>query len=279
MPLPHEQAAINAAQGARKERLIEAALVLDRIRAEYPGLDNADQLPGPVRREALAAVAAFRGRGSFDPSVFAAVLMLVVGSAALLLSPLRVFRCEPGGQGLVTCRVSELVLGLWTLREEKVPGIAAAEAGSHLETSESRDSQGRTRTTTTRVTELVFKDAHGSTLWRTSGSHFLGAPLEGVSEEVSALLSEERAAPFVRAHEAWPPLLLGSLFVIIGLSTAGSSLGLALRNRGFIGPTLYTVAFYWGPLLLAALVCAAGWAIAFVGNDPPAMVIDALRLG
>jgi len=116
-------------------------------------------------------------------------------------------------------------------------------------------------------------------LWRTSGSHFLGAALESVSRDVDALLSGEQAAPFVRAHEAWPPLLLGTLFVTIGLSTAGSSLGLALRNRGFLGPSLYTVGFYWGPLLLAALLCAAGWAIAFVGSDPPAFVVSALRLG
>ena len=50
MPLPHEKAAIDAATGARKEKLIEAAQVLDRLRAEYPGDQDATTLPADVRR-------------------------------------------------------------------------------------------------------------------------------------------------------------------------------------------------------------------------------------
>jgi len=280
MPLAHEQAAIDTAQGARKEQLMEAALVLDRVRAEYPGVDNPHELPGPIRREALAAVAAFRGRGSSVlPTLVVSLLMLFAGSAALVLSPLRVFRCDPTGKGLAACVVSERALGLVTLREQKLEGIASAEAGSRVETSETRDSQGRVRSThSTTVEQLVLKDASGHTLWQTTGSHFLGASFEDMSRDVTGLLSAGPGAPFSRTHEAWPPLLFGTLFVTIGLSSSISSLGLALRNRGFISPALHSK-FYSVPLLLAALVCAVGWVFAFLGSDPPSWMVSALHLG
>ncbi len=279
MPLPHERAAIEAARGERKEKLIQAAAVLDRVRAEHPAASDPHSLPPEVRHEALKALEAFRGGGSrFGVPEVAALLMLLVGVGVLVLKPHRVFQCEAAEPGLASCRIADRVLGIATLREETVAGIASADTDSRTHTEQTRDDDGRTRTSTTRTDELVFLGAEQEPLWSAAESRLLGASMADLAVDVSELASGELEGPVARAHAPWPVLLAGTLFFMIGASATGSALGLWLRDRGVISPAIYRAAFYWGPFVVPFLLCVAGWAIAFLGNAPPAWLGAAMGL-
>lgn len=279
MPLPHERAAIEAARGDRKEKLIQAAAVLDRVRAEYPAISDPHGLPPEVRHEALGALAAFRARGArFGVPEIAALLMLAAGLGVLALRPHRVFQCEALEPGRASCRITERVFGILTLREETVAGIAAANTESRAHTEQTRGDDGRTRTSTTRTDELVFLDAEQEPLWSAAESRLVGASMADLAADVSELASGELEGPFARVHASWPVLLAGTLFFTFGASAASSSLGLFLRDRGVVSPAMNRVVFYWGPFFAALVLSGAGWAAALFGNAPPAWLVAAMGL-
>ncbi len=279
MPLPHEQAAIERASGRQRQRLADAAALLDRVRAEHPGLEDPRQLPAHLRSDVLSALAAFRPRRGFGVPQAALLLVLAAGLAGIWFKPLRVFRCAQSAPGRAECLVTERVLGLLPVRQQTVRGIATAEAGSHVTSSESREDKGRTRTVTTRVEELAFKDPEGGVLWSASESHLIGASLETLAVDVAALASEPDAPALVRVNAVWPVLLLGTLFVTIAASALASELGVWLRDRGLIPQALYMLAFYWGALLVPVALFGFAWLLAFLGGGPPAALVGALGLG
>jgi hypothetical protein len=273
MPLPHEQAAIDRARGRSRERLEEAAAVLDQVRATHPGVDDLQQLPPDVRREALRALRAFRPAGSnFGTPELALLLLLGVGLALTWFKPLRIFRCERQGAGLARCAVRERIFGLVPKAERSIDGIASASTRQRATTSQSLDSDGQTRTTTTRISELTFAGADGGALWSASESHLIGASFEQVGSEVEELASGASAGPVVRVHALWPVLLAGSLFVTMASSALGSKLGLELRDRGVLPEAGYKVVFYWGTLLMPALLYGFAWLAALLGANPPAVL-------
>ena len=277
MPLPHERAAIEAARGDRREKLIQAAAVLDRVRAEHPTTSDPHSLPPEIRREALEALEVFRSRRSrFGVPEIAALLMLAVGLALLAWRPHRIFQCEAAETGLASCRISERLLGLAPLTDQTVTGIASAGADSRTHSEQTRDTGGRIRTSTTRTDELVFLDAAREPLWLAAESRLLGASMADLAADVSELAAGELEGPVARAHASWPVLLAGTLFLVFGASASGSALGLLLRDRGVISPAAYRAAFYWGPLIVPVLVSAAGWAIALLGSAPPEWLIAAM---
>jgi hypothetical protein len=142
MPLPHEQAAIERAQGRHRERLAEAAAVLDQLRATYPGVDM-QQLPPDVRRDAFQALRAFHpSMRAFGIAELMLLLMLTVALALMWFKPVRVFRCESQGTGLARCVVTERLFGLVPLRQSTVLGIADASTSQSSSTNQSRDSDG-----------------------------------------------------------------------------------------------------------------------------------------
>src|SRR5262245_60278614 len=159
MPLPHEQAAIDRAKGRQRERLAEAAAVLDGVRAAHPGVNDLQQLPPEVRSAALQALRAFRPAGAvFGVPEVALLLMLTVGAALTWFKPVRAFRCAGQGGGVVGSADSARLCGLWPLSERALAGIARASTSHHTTTSESQEG-AQTRTVTTRVSELTLLDA------------------------------------------------------------------------------------------------------------------------
>jgi len=279
MPRPHEQAAIDRASGPHKQRLSDAATLLDRVRAEYPASDDPLRLPEHVRSDILAALRAFRGGRSFGVPQLVLMLLLAVGLAASWLKPLRAFRCSAQGQGRAQCVVAERLLGVFPLREQVLEGIAGTQSGAHTTTSESRDDQGRTRTLTTRVDELAFKDAAGRVLWSSEESHLIGAAQQQLATEVAALAAGERSDVIVRVQAVWVVLLLGTLFCLIGVSSLGTELGLLLRDRGLIPQSVHVAVFHWGAFVVPLLLFGLAWALAGLGADPPAALVSVLRLG
>jgi hypothetical protein len=276
MPLPHEQAAIDRAQGKKRERLSEAAAVLDRVRAQHPGVNDLQQLPPDVRNEALRALAEFRPGGSaFGTPELALLLLLVVGLGLTWFKPVRAFRCATQGGGLARCAISERLFGLIPVRTQDVPDIAKASTSHRTTTSESREG-GRTRTTTTHIYDLSFVDAQGRELWSASESHLLGASLDQVGANVEQVASGELSGEIARVQAVWPALLAGTLFVTIAASALGSKLGLELRNRGSIPQALYQFVFYWGTLLVPVALYGAAWVLALLGKDPPAFLLPLL---
>lgn len=195
--------------------------------------------------------------------------MFTVGAALLVFKPHRLFFCEAGGGKVASCRISERVLGLFPVRAEIVGAIATTETSTETTTHESRQSDGRRRTTTTRIGELSFIDAQGATQWSASDSHLVGATMDRVAGRVDELISGESLSPIVLIQAVWPALLAGTLFGVIGASGLGSALGLLLRDRGLIPEHAYRSVFYWGTLLIPTLLAAAAWVIALLGSDPP----------
>jgi hypothetical protein len=254
-------------------RLVEAAAVLDGVRAAHPGVNDLQQLPPEVRGAAQQALRAFRPAGSvFGVPELALLLMLAVGAALTWFKPVRAFRCAGQGGGLARCVVSERLFGLWPVRARSLAGIAKASTSHHTTTSESRDQDGPPKTVTTRVDELALLDGDGRELWSASESHVIGASLEQVGTELEQLAAGELAGEVVRVQAVWPALLAASLFVTIAVSALWSKLGLELRNRGFIPQLALQAVFYWGGLLVPALLYGAAWVLALLGKDPPAAV-------
>ena len=271
MPLPHERAAIDRAQGKKRARLEEAAAVLDRVRASHPGVDNLQQLPAEVRAEALRALREFHpGMAAFGLAEAAMLLMLAVALGLMWFKPVRVFRCEAQGAGLARCVVTERMFGLIPVRQTSVDGIASTSTSQRSSTSESRDDDGVTRTRTTRISELTFAGADGGELWSASESHLLGARLEQIATEVDELKSGEKAGRIVRVQGIWPVLLASSLFLTFTMSPLGSKLGLELRNRGVIPESAYKALFYWGTLFFPLLLSGIAWGLVLLGKNPPA---------
>ncbi len=260
MPLPHEQAAIDRAQGSKRERLVEAAAVLDGVRAAHPGVEDLQQLPPDVRKAALQALRAFRPAGAVVGIPELVVLLLLAAGLALTwFKPVRAFRCAAQGGGLARCTVSERALA----------GIAKASASHHTTTGETREG-GRTHRVTTLVSDLSLLDAEGRVLWSASESHLIGASLEQVGAEVEQLAAGELSGEVLRVQAVWPALLFASLFVTIATSGLWSKLGLELRNRGWIPQLVLQAVFYWGGLLVPVVLYGAAWVLALLGKDPPA---------
>jgi hypothetical protein len=153
-----------------------------------------------------------------------------------------------------------------------VSGIAKARAQERSTSSESRGSDGRTRTVTTHVYELSFKGADEQELWSASESHLIGARYDRLAAEVEELASGERAVELVRLHAIWPVLLAGSLFVTLAVSVLGTKLGMALRDRGLIPEAVFRPVFYWGPLLVPVALFGWAWLVSLLGKDPPRVV-------
>ena len=203
--------------------------------------------------------------------------LLVVALLFLWLEPTTVYRCAPRGEGSAQCLISERGLGLVPLAERTLVGITRASYGRHTEQSESRNSDGRTRTTRTTVEDLVFLDAQQRELWKASESHLLGASLEDLARRVEELVSGEDPKPFVRWYVPWPVLLLATPFVLIAASHLPTRVALCLRRRGLIPNPLYQV-LYWTPMLAIGALLPFAWVVAFLGASPPAWLVKGLGL-
>jgi hypothetical protein len=272
---PQEEALLQRVEGKRREELRLAFEVLARIRQEHPGIDDPQQLPPAARAQALAALSAMRrvvdgGGGSMVQTVVSCVLLLVAGGL-LWLKPATIYRCVPQGEGLVSCVVSERLLGFIPLKSRTIDGIAGATRGTHRQTSDSQDSKERKRTRT--VEDLALTAADGHELLRASENHLLGASLADLASRLQVILSGYTAEPVVLWNAAWPVLLIATPFALIAVSQLSALLGLWLSNHDIISPALYRVAFYWAPSIVMLLVFAAAWVFAYLGGQPPEWLV------
>jgi hypothetical protein len=277
MPLPHEQVAIDAASGRRRNRLIAAAAVLDRMRAEHPGVDDFRDLPPGMRNAVRPALRAFRPAAGFGLHELGIAAFLAVGLIAAWVKPVRVFRCAPQAAGLAQCLVSERVFGVFPVREQAVAGIAKAQTSSYDVTSESQE-DGRTTTSTTRLEELVLLDASENRLWSAAEQRMLGASAEQLGTDLTAVVSGQRTGPLLRIQVCWPVLLITCFFVLISFGPLVSQIGLALHDRGLIPYGMHRWIFGRGAFLLSVALCSVPWGMALLGSDPPALLVRLVGL-
>jgi hypothetical protein len=279
VPLPDEQAAIDAAAGPRRRRLIEAAAVLDRLRAENPGVEYVTGFPPEVRGALRQAVLAFRyARGvGFRELLLAA--FLAVGLGALWLKPVRLFLCAPQAAGLAQCVVADRMLAVFPRGDQAVAGIAKTEVKQSLTSSTTKDKLGRTSTYTADVEELILTDAGGRRLWSASEDNLIGASLTQVGADIDAIVSGQRKGPVLRIQAFWPVLLMGGAFVLMSFGPLVSQLFLALRDRGLVPQRPYTRFFAWGGFWLSLALCIWALAVVLLGSNPPALVARLAGLG
>ena len=276
MPLPQEQAAIDAAVGSRRDRLVKAAAILDRVRAEHPGLDNYNDLPDELRDPAIEALYAFRPATRFGFHGVALLLCLGLCVSAQWFKPVRVFRCAPQGSGLAQCVVADRIFGVVPRADRLVAGIAKTDVESSTEGGVTNEATGRT----TPVEKLSLLDAEGRELWSSASlDYWIGEPPAEVGADIQAITSGARHEPVVRIQAFWPALLASSLGVMLFFRALVSLIGMALRDRGLIGQAMYRRAFFWGGLLLSLALCALEWGVALLGSDPPALVVGLVGLG
>jgi hypothetical protein len=271
MPLPHQQAAIDAATGRRRERLIEAAALLDRIRAENPGVENVHDFPAEVRDAVVQAVRALKPRTRFGFRELVVIAFLAIALGAQWLKPVRMFRCAPQAPGLAQCLVADRMLGVVRRRDQVVSGIASSNAKS-AEISAARDRDGQMTATAKRVEEIALYAADGTNLWSASEESPIGASLEQVDADVKAIVAGERKHPALRIQAFWPVLLLSTVFLLFSLNPLIEWVGAVLRDWEVIPYGVYRIVFLWGGFLLTLALGAAAWALVLLGSDPPALV-------
>ena len=279
MPLPQQQAAIDAAVGSRRDRLVKAAAILDRVRAEHPGTDNFNDLPPELRDAAVEALYAFRPPTGFGGSGVALLLFLGLCVSAQWFKPVRMFRCAPQASGLAQCVVADRMFGMVPRADRVVAGIAKTDVESSVEGGETRESNGRTTTWSTPVEKLSLFDPDDRELWSASEDYWIGASPAEVGADIRALTSGARHEPVVRIQAYWPALFFSSLGVMLFFRALVSQIGMALRDRGLIRQATYRRAFFWGGLLLSLALCALEWGLALLGRDPPALVVRLVGLG
>jgi hypothetical protein len=272
MPMAHEQAAIDRARGRRRERLIKAAALLDRVRAENPGVENIPDFPAEVRPAVRDAARAFRYDSRFGFSEVVLVLLLGAAVGGAYVMPVRAFRCEPQGEGLARCTVSERVFGLFPRDRRTIGGIAKADSSSSTHTAETHEGNGRISTSRISEESLSLFDARDQVLWSATEQRLLGASFAQLEQDIDALRSGAATQPLVRIQVCWPILMVTSLFTIAFFNTLFRHIGLALRDHELIGASLYELVFPRLGLLLPLLVCSFAWLAAFLGNDPPAFI-------
>ena len=277
MPLPQQQAAIDAAVGSRRDRLVKAAAILDRVRAEHPGTDNFNDLPPELRDPAIGG--ALRVPASHPLRLRSGVaLLLCLGLcvSAQWFKPVRMFRCAPQASGLAQCVVADRIFGVVPRADRLVAGIAKTDVESSVEGGETHESNGRT----TPVEKLSLFDPDDRELWSSaSQDYWIGASPAEVGADIQAITSGARHEPVVRIQAFWPALFFSSLGVMLFFRALVSQIGMALRDRGLIRQATYRRAFFWGGLLLSLALCALEWGVALLGRDPPALVVRLVGLG
>jgi hypothetical protein len=271
IPLPHEQAAIDAADGRRREKLIEAAALLDRIRAENPGVEYVHDFPADVKDAVLQAVRALRPRTRFGFRELVVIAFLAISLGAQWLKPVRMFRCAPQAPGLAQCLVADRMLGVVRRRDQVVSGIASSNAKS-AEISLERDRQGQITSTATRAEEIALYAADGTNLWSASEESLIGASLEQVDADVKAIVAGERKRPALRIQAFWPVLLLSTFLLLFSLNPLIEWVGAVLRDWDVIPYGVYRIAFLWGGFLLTLALSTVGWILVLLGSDPPALM-------
>jgi hypothetical protein len=279
---PQEEALLQRVEGQRREELRLAFEILARIRQEHPGIDDPQQLPPAARAEALAALSAMRrvvdgGGGSIVHTVVSCVLLLVA-AGLLWLKPATIYRCAPQAEGQARCVVSQRLLGFVPLSSRAIEGIAGASRGTHRQSSEDRDSNGRTRTTSTTVEDLELTGADGRELLRVSESHLLGASLGDLASKLQVVFSGYSTEPVVCWNTVWPVLLLATPFALIAVSHLSTLLGLWLMNHELIPMGVYRIAFYWAPSVVMLVLFAGAWVFAYLGSNPPAWLVRVLGI-
>jgi len=275
MPMAHEQAAIDAARGRRRERLIKAAELLDRARAEYPKMEYVTDVPAALQPAVRDASRAFRYDSRFGFRELVLLVFLGVGLGAAYVKPVRVFRCDGQGEGLARCLVSERIFGLVPREQRVLEGIARTE--SHSGTVETYES-GRINRSTVKEETLALSDASGRALWSSSEQGLLGASFSQVANDIDALRSGAAKGPLLRIQVCWPILIVSSLLTWAFFNALFRHVGLALRDRELIPASVYEQLFARVGLLLPLLVCGFAWVVAGLGSDPPAFVGGLLGL-
>jgi len=214
-------------------------------------------------------------RHGVQPATLVSVLLAAMAIAWLVFAPSRVYVCRAAGSKSVSCTISKRLLGMVPFgRPQQVDGIAAARFGTHEEQSEilnpsDPDPRRRRVEVSTTVQTLALADGTGTLLWEGSEQHLVGSSLHQVAEGIQALLDGPARPPLVRWNAAWPPLLLGSLFLIIATSQLGTVFGWWLLRRGIV-PEALRGTLYWAPTLLMVAVMLVAVALALLGAHPPA---------
>jgi hypothetical protein len=113
-----------AAVGSRRDRLVKAAAILDRVLAEHPGTDNLLDLPDELRDAAVEAAHAFQPAAGFGFREVLLLLFLGIGLSTQWFWPVRLFRCAPQASGLAQCVVADRMFGVFPRADRVVAGIA-----------------------------------------------------------------------------------------------------------------------------------------------------------
>jgi len=279
VPLPREQDAIDAAVGSRRDRLVKAAAILDRVRTEHAGTDNIQDLPAELRDAVVEAVHAFRPAAGFGFREVALLLFLGIGVGAQWLKPVRMFRCAPQASGLAQCAVADRMFGVVPRADRVVAGIAKTKVEYSVKGGVTRESDGRTTTWTTDVEKLSLFGPDDRELWSASEDHVIGASPAELGADINAIASGARNEPVVRIQAFWPVLFFSSFCVVFVFGPIVSHIGKALRDRGLIPQAMYRLVFKWSGLLLSLALCGLAWGLALLGSDPPALVARLVGLG
>jgi hypothetical protein len=279
VPLPEQQAAIDAAAGSRRDRLVKAAAILDRVLAEHPGTDDLSELPDELRDAAVEAAHAFQPAAGYG---FSEVLLLVLLGACLSgqwFRPMRIVRCDVQAPGLAQCVVADRLFGVFPRADRVVAGIASTDIAYSVEGGQTQESNGHTTTWTAGVQNLSLLDPDGRVLWSASEDYWLGPSPGELGADIRDLASGSRHGPVLRIQTYWPTLFLSSFGVVFFFGPLVVKTGQALRDRGLIRQATYRRAFKWSGLLLSLALCTLAWGLALLGSDPPAFVGRLVGLG
>jgi len=281
MPLPHERAAIEAASGARRAELEQAAAVLDRVRTEHGPDGTVDALPADLQPAVRKALQAFRpSRALIGLPELLLLALLAAGGAVSWLMPVQLIGCRrTSTAGQVECVVSDQVFGIVPYRWRTFGGVAGTQSDAGRVTEQSTDSKGHTSTSLVRVAGLALLDGHGDELWRTVVRRPIGLELTELGRQIDELLEGARRLPVLGLSASWVTLLVQTVFMLLGVSSLASAVGLALRDRGWIPHGVYRVVFYWGAFAVPAVGLGLAWVLALIGGQLPDALLGALGLG
>ena len=148
-----------------------------------------------------------------------------------------------------------------------VGAIARADASAWTVTHRERTAGDRERTRASHeaMSRVTLYDAADRVLFSDEQSGAIGTDAGAITDRVSALAAGERRDPLLVWQAPWLPLLLASLFLILGLPMLAERLRHAALGPGPAG-RVTTLAF-----IGVAAALAVGWLLLLAGSAPPPM--------
>lgn len=192
--------------------------------------------------------------------------LVAVGLGLLRVAPVVAYACS-GGPGGAACVVEWRWGGVLSVDRVEVGAIARADAAAWTVTHRERAAgdRDRTRTSHEAMSRVTLYDAADRMLFSDEQSGAIGTDAGAITDRVNALAVGERREPLLVWQAPWLPLLLASVFLVLGLPMLVERLRYAALGPGAAG-RVTTLAFAG---VVAAL--AAGWLLLLAGSVPPSV--------